>query len=41
MQNQSKEILKLQREIEELQKDQSPEYQKNLENLNENFTQLS
>jgi hypothetical protein len=41
MMNQSKEIQKLQREVEELQKDQSPHYHQNLENINENFTQLS
>jgi hypothetical protein len=39
--NQSKEIQKLSKEVEELQKDQSPEYLENLENINENFTQLS
>ena len=36
--NQSKEIQKLQLEVAELQKDQSPEYHQNLENINENFT---
>jgi predicted RNase H-like nuclease (RuvC/YqgF family) len=38
MVSQSKEISQLQSLIEELQKEQSPEYQKNLENINENFT---
>jgi DNA-binding protein H-NS len=41
MVNQDKEITKLQLEIEQLKKDQSPEYHQNLENINDNFTQIS
>lgn len=39
--SQSKEIQKLQKDVEELQKEQSPEYHQNLDHINENFTQLS
>jgi hypothetical protein len=39
--NQSKEIQKLQQEVQNLQKEQSPAYHQNLESIEENFTQLS